>query len=164
MIYWKNARLDHMKTALLFMCEVARNSPDGEKSIERGAFLNRTQSTRLPVIMSQTRMLRSIEEQRSHLESGCEKQMSVILFQAALAKNLTLLRPDLAFNKVIERSDCEIATRSFCLLQQMLSTGKSAWYVLISFPLKKSQSLTVLSRLVETRFLFSESIAKPVIS
>ena len=37
MIYWKNARLDHMKTALLFMCEVARNSPDGEK-LKEGRF------------------------------------------------------------------------------------------------------------------------------
>ena len=113
---WKNARLDQRKTAFEFRCEVARNSPEGEKSKESGAFLNFTQSTREPVTMSQTRMLQSIELHSNHLESGYEKQMSLILFSPAFGKCLTFLRPDLAFSNVIERSEVEKAIRSFCLL------------------------------------------------
>ena len=117
---WKKERLDQRKTAFEFKCEVARNSPDGEKSKESGAFLNLTQSTRDPVTMSHTRMLQSIELHSNHLESGCEKQMSFILFSAAFGKYLTFLRPDLAFRSVIDRSDVENATRSFCLLYAIL--------------------------------------------
>ena len=50
--YWKKALFDQRCTALEFRCEVARYSPEGEKSIERGAFLNLTQSTREPVTIS----------------------------------------------------------------------------------------------------------------
>ena len=113
---WKKALLDQRKTAFEFICEVARNSPEGEKSKESGAFLNLTQSTRDPVMMSHTLMLQSIELHNNHLESGCEKHMSLILFSAAFGKYLTFFKPDLAFNNVIERSDVENATRSFYLL------------------------------------------------
>ena len=40
------------KTALEFRCDVARNSPDGAKSIDSGACLKRTQSIREPVTIS----------------------------------------------------------------------------------------------------------------
>jgi hypothetical protein len=62
------------------MCEVARNSPEGEKSIDSGAYLNYTQSTKQPVTMSQILTDLSIDEQSNHFESGLEKHMSVIRF------------------------------------------------------------------------------------
>jgi hypothetical protein len=115
-ICWKKALLDHKKTALEFKCDVARNSPDGAKSTDSGAFLNLTQSTSAPVMMSHTRMHLSIEELISHLESGCEKHKSVTRLVVAFGKNLTFLSPFLAFRRVIERSELANATRSFYLL------------------------------------------------
>lgn len=49
---------------------MARNSPEGEKSMLKGALLNLTQSMRDPVTMSHTRTHLSSDEQRSHFESG----------------------------------------------------------------------------------------------
>ena len=49
---------------------MAKNSPDGEKSIERGACWNLIQSTKDPVTMSHTLMLQSMEQLSSHFESG----------------------------------------------------------------------------------------------
>ena len=62
--------------------------------------------------MSQIRTQQSIEQLSSHLESGCEKQTSLIWFVAALAKYLTLFRPAYGFKIVIERSLVLNATRS----------------------------------------------------
>jgi hypothetical protein len=98
------------------MCEVARNSPDGEKSIDNGAFLNLNQSMSEPVTISHTRIHLSRLEQRSQRWSGCEKQTSVILLCAQLSNCLTLVRPVFALSNVIERSDVENATRSLNLL------------------------------------------------
>ena len=67
---WKKALLDQRKTALEFKCEVAKYSPEGAKSMDRGAFLNYTQSMREPVTISQTLTQQSIEQLRSHFESG----------------------------------------------------------------------------------------------
>jgi len=49
---------------------VARNSPDKEKSKDRGAFLNWIQSIRLPVRISNTLRDLSKDVQMSHLLSG----------------------------------------------------------------------------------------------
>lgn len=67
---WKWVRFDHRKTDLEPTWEVARNSPDGEKSKEMGARLNYTQSTREPVRMSHTLMHLSSDEHMTHFESG----------------------------------------------------------------------------------------------
>lgn len=76
----KKVLLDHKNTAFELIWDVARNSPDGEKSIESGAFLNLNQSISDPVTMSHTLIHLSRLEHKSHLWSGCEKQTSVILF------------------------------------------------------------------------------------
>ena len=62
--------MDHKHTALEFRCDVAKYSPDGEKSIDRGACSNFIQSTNDPVTISHTLMQQSIDELISHLESG----------------------------------------------------------------------------------------------
>ena len=82
-VFEKNVRLDHKYTALEFKCEVAKNSPEGEKSMLSGAFLNLIQSMSEPVTISHTRMHLSRLEQISHLWSGYEKHRSVILLLAA---------------------------------------------------------------------------------
>lgn len=63
----KKVLLLHKNTAFEFMCEVAKNSPEGEKSNDSGAFLNLNQSINDPVTMSQTLTHLSRLEQRSHL-------------------------------------------------------------------------------------------------
>jgi hypothetical protein len=63
----KNVLFDQRKTALDPIWEVARNSPEGEQSIDRGAFLNLNQSIREPVTISHTLTHLSRLEQRSHL-------------------------------------------------------------------------------------------------
>jgi len=55
----KNVLLDHKNTDFESICEVARNSPEGAKSIESGALLNLIQSIKDPVTISQTLMHRS---------------------------------------------------------------------------------------------------------
>lgn len=95
---------------------MAKNSPDGAKSIERGTFWNLIQSMSVPEIRSQTLMQPSIELASNHFELGCEKHKSVILLSAALSKNLTLFSPVLAFKSVILKFVVEMATKSFTLL------------------------------------------------
>ena len=95
---------------------MAKNSPEGEKSSDRGAFLNLTQSMRHPVMMSQTLMQLSSDEASNHLASGCENERSVILFMQASSKNLTLFKSALPFRSVIDRSEHAMATRSLTLL------------------------------------------------
>ena len=107
--------MDQRKTARELRWAVARNSPEGEKSRERGADLNSIQSKSDPVTTSHTRMHLSMDEVRSHLESW-EKQMSVILLVAASGKCLTRFSPVFTFKRERERSEVEIATKSFNLL------------------------------------------------
>jgi len=57
--------------------------------------------------MSQTLTHLSKEEQITHLESGNEKQMSVILLLAASLKSLTFTSPFLIFRIVSEMSVVE---------------------------------------------------------
>jgi len=111
-VFEKNVLLDHKYTAFEFKCEVARNSPDGEKSTLKGAFLNLTQSIKAPVTMSHTLMHLSRLLQMSHLWSGWEKHKSVILFSAAASNSLTFFKPVLALRIVMVRSDDDNATRS----------------------------------------------------
>lgn len=61
-------------------------------------------------------MLLSREEQITHLQSGWEKQISVILLLAAYLNDLTLTKPDLAFIIVKDMSVSEKANKSFNLL------------------------------------------------
>ena len=103
-IDWKCPRLDQRQTALEPTWEVAKNSPDGEKSKEIGALLNLTQSTRDPVKISHTLIHLSRDEHITHFESGYEKQMSVILLVAACLNSLTFFNPDLAFTICIIKS------------------------------------------------------------
>jgi len=93
------------------------NSPEGAKSMVMGACLKVIQSMRRPVSKSHTRMLLSKELANSHLESGYEKHISVILFLAAFSKVLMVLKlPILAFITVIVRLLVEKATKSLILL------------------------------------------------
>lgn len=93
----KCPRLDQRYTALEPTCVVAKNSPDGEKSKDIGAFLNWTQSTNDPVKISQTLIHLSKDEHITQRESGYEKQISVILLFAACLNSLTFFKPVLAF-------------------------------------------------------------------
>ena len=107
--------LDQRNTARELRCAVARNSPEGEKSMDRGALLNSIQSRSDPVTTSHTRMHLSIDDVKSHLESWL-KQMSVILLVAADGKCRTRFRPVFTFKRERDRSDVEMATKSFNLL------------------------------------------------
>ena len=111
-ICWKKVRFDHKKTAFELRWEVARNSPDGAKSIDKGACWNLTQSMSDPVMISHTRMHLSIELHNNHFESGCEKHMSVIWLEAAPSNFLTFFSPVFTLRRVIDRSEQETATRS----------------------------------------------------
>ena len=112
----KYIRLDQKYTAFEFRWEVAKNSPDGEKSRLRGAFLCLNQSTSKPVTVSQKRLHLSKLLHISHFWSGWLKQTSVILLLSAFSKCLTFCKPDLVFKILIERSELLNATRSFCQL------------------------------------------------
>jgi hypothetical protein len=52
----------------------------------------------------------------SHLQSGCEKQMSVILLALTFSKDLTSLRPFFTLRIESERSLEDIAIKSFLRL------------------------------------------------
>jgi hypothetical protein len=77
---------------------VTKYSPDREKSIDIGAFLKIIQSIRHPVKISNTFIVLSRDEQISHLLSGFEKVISVILFYETFSKILTFLRPFFALS------------------------------------------------------------------
>ena len=83
----------HKYTPLSPTWDVAKYSPDKEKSIDIGAFWNLIQSIRHPVKISKTLIVLSRDEQISHLPSGFEKVISVILFCETSSKVLTLLSP-----------------------------------------------------------------------
>lgn len=163
-MFQKNVLLDHKYTALEPKCEVAKNSPDGEKSIDIGALWNYTQSTKLPVNISHTLIHLSNDEQIIHFESGYEKQISVTLLVAAYSNTLTFFSPFLALSKVKVRSDDEKATKSFILLYTKLEMGYSLVNVLRCTFLQKSHYLIVQSKEPEMRHLFNESKPNPVIS
>lgn len=79
--------------------------------------------------MSNTRMDLSRDEQRICFESGCEKQISVILLLHTEENSLTFFSEFRALRITIERSLLPTATRSFFLLKQRVSMGDSSSWV-----------------------------------
>jgi len=97
-------------------CEVAKNSPESEKSMERGALLNWIQSIRLPVKISKTLIVLSNEDTISQLLSGFEKHRSVMRFYDTSGNDLTFLSPLLMFTIWTEKSLVDRAIKSLMWL------------------------------------------------
>lgn len=110
------------KDAFCPRCEVAMNSPEGERSMEIGAWLNEIQSISWPVSKSQTLIEESKEEQSIHFPSW-EKLRSVMRLLAARSKLRTslsfcklLVAPEALLKILTSRLDVDTPTRSLSLL------------------------------------------------